>query len=347
MTGWSVEGVEAALDGFRLGPVDLGLAPGRVVAVLGSSGAGKTTLLRTLAGFLPAVAGRIRRDGRDITDLAPEARGLGYVPQGLGLFAHRTVERNVSYPLEVRGRADARKRSRELLDRFGLASLAGRRPARLSGGELQRVALARALASEPELVVWDEPSQGLDVEARHELGLVLQELRATERIPVLFVTHDPGLAFSTADEFLVLRAGRVALQGDAACLVERPTDPFVARFAGYENVYAPDDLADAPAGSLAAWLGVRAGPAGVAFARPSFDAGAAGDGPWEGVVHSARPTPDGLLVTVRSGVLWVALRRRAPGVAPVPALGDRLRFSVEEKSLRALGPAPPGGGVPR
>ncbi|HEY1197914.1 MAG TPA: ABC transporter ATP-binding protein [Thermoplasmata archaeon] len=342
MNGWSVEGLVSQVDGFRLGPVDLELAPGRVVAVLGSSGAGKTTLLRTLAGFLPARAGRIVRDGVDLTDRPPEERGLGYVPQGLGLFPHRTVERNVSYPLEVRGRTDALARSRALLARFGLTELAHRHPARLSGGELERVALARALAGEPDLVLWDEPWQALDVEARHELGRVLEELRETDRVPVVVVTHDPSLAFSVADSFLVLRAGKVGLRGDAATLLAHPSDAFTARFVGFENVYDRTALERGRPGSLASWLSGRAGTDGVAFARPAPRAGGDPDGAWDGVVRSARPTPEGLAVTVRVDDLSVALRLPPPPLGAVPSVGSRVRFDIEEKSVHALGPAVPG-----
>lgn len=334
MTTWTVEGVASHLEGFRLGPIELDLAPGRTVAVLGNSGAGKTTLLRTLAGFVPADSGRILRDGADVTDRPPEARGLGYVPQGLGLFPHRTVERNVSYPLEVRGRVDARVRSRELLARFGLTPLARRYPTRLSGGELERVALARALAAEPALVLWDEPWQALDVEARHALGGVFEELREKARVPVVVVTHDPALAFSVADSFLVLRAGRPAFHGDPAALLENPLDAFTARFVGYENVYRQDALGTGAPGSLAAWLRDRTGPGGVAFSRPIATPGA--EGAWTGTVRSARPTPEGLAVTASLDGLSVALRFSLPTAAPLPTVGDRVRFDVDEKSARPL-----------
>jgi len=337
VTRWSVEGLTSRLDRFRLGPVDLALEPGRVVAVLGSSGSGKTTLLRTLAGFVPPGDGRILRDGADITCRAPERRGVGYVPQGLGLFPHRTVERNVMYPLEVRGRVDARAKVRPLLERFDLVRLAPRYPARLSGGERERVALARALAAEPELVLWDEPWQGLDVEARHELGVVLEELRETERIPVVLVTHDPSLAFSSADSFLVLRAGAVAFRGGATELLHRPTDPFVARFVGFENVYDRAALDAAPNGSLGAWLRERAGPDGIAFARPPLAGAPPFAGRWDGTVRSARPSPEGTAVTVLAQGLSIALRLAPPTPGPVPTVGGRIRFDVPEESLRPLG----------
>jgi ABC-type Fe3+/spermidine/putrescine transport system ATPase subunit len=337
VTDWSVEGIESDLDRFHLGPVDLALAAGRVTAVVGPSGAGKTTLLRTIAGFLPARRGRILRGGVDLTLAPPEERRLGYVPQGLGLFAHRTVERNVSYPFEIRGRLDWRARTRELLERFGLAPLADRRPALLSGGELQRVALARALAAEPDLVLWDEPWHALDVEARHELGIVFEELRADGGIPVVVVTHDPGLAFSVADSFLELREGSVRRISDAPALLADPQDAFAARFVGFENVFDRSALAGPGAGALGRWLADRAGPGGVAFARPLIVAGPGAPGAWSAVVRGVHPTPEGFAITADAGGLRVALRLPPPFPATVPALGATVTFDVPAESLRALG----------
>jgi len=347
MTAWQVDGLEARLDSFHLGPVGLELRPGRAVAALGSSGAGKTTLLRAIAGFLPIRHGRVLRDGVDITGWMPEERGLGYVPQGLGLFAHRTVERNVRFPLEVRGRVDAAVRTRELLHRFGLTPLRHRYPARLSGGELQRVALARALAAEPELVVWDEPWQALDVEARHELGRVLQDLRETERVPVLIVTHDPSLAFSIADTFLILDHGQVRWQGDAAALIDRPVDRFAARFVGFENVFDRGELEEARDSRFAAWLLDRAGEDGIAFARPVLGPSGSRDGPWEGTVESVRPTPEGVAVGLRAGELAVMAQLDRGWTGAFPSVGGRVRFVVGETTLHPLGARrPPADGRP-
>ena len=337
MTTWRVEGVESRLDGFRLGPIDLELGPGRAVAVLGTSGAGKTTLLRTLAGFLPVRSGRILRDGVDITEWMPEERNLGYVPQGLGLFAHRTVEGNVRFPLEVRGRLDAATRTQELLERFRLTALRRRYPARLSGGEMQRVALARALAAEPELIVWDEPWQALDVLARYDLGLILHELRETYRVPSVIVTHDPGLAFAVADSFVVLHAGRVRTQCDAATLIRAPSDPFAARFVGFENVFDRATLEAGARAPLAAWLLERAGPEGVAFASPTLDPGASDSPTWTGTVRSVRPTPHGLTIEVVADDLLVTVRLPAPVVSTLPGLGAPLAFTLDPAAVLALG----------
>jgi ABC-type Fe3+/spermidine/putrescine transport system ATPase subunit len=334
---WVVEGLETRLDGFQLGPVDLTLSPGRALAVLGTSGAGKTTLLRTLAGFLRVRAGRILRDGVDVSDWLPEERGLGYVPQGLGLLPHRTVEGNVRYPMELRARSDAARRTRELLDRFHLSALARRYPARLSGGEQQRVAIARALAAEPRLIVWDEPWQGLDVLARHELGIALHELRESAPVPMVFVTHDPALAFSVADSFLLLRSGRVAAHGDPAVLLRSPVDPFSARFVGFENVFAPAQLAAGAAGSLRAWLLERAGPQGIAFGAPGVPSAAAETPAWTGTVRSVRPGPQGVTVEVVADDLLVAVRMAPPVSAPLPRLGGLLLFGIDPSGVRPLG----------
>ncbi len=346
MTHWAVEGLETDLDRFHLGPVDLDLVPGRATAVLGTSGAGKTTLLRTLAGFLRPRRGRIVRDGIDISDWRPEERALGYVPQGLGLFPQRTVARNVRYPLELRGAPNAAARTQELLARFHLTALADRYPGRLSGGEQQRVAIARALAADPGLIVWDEPWQALDVIARYELGLVLHELRETDRIPIVVVTHDPSLAFSLADAFLVLHAGQVRTRCDAATLLRAPSDAFAARFVGYENVYDPGALEGGGPGGLRAWLRERAGPEGVAFATPDLPAGPIAPPVWDGVVRRVRPGPGGLQVEVVSDGLIVTLRIPPPVTAPLPAVGGRMRFGIGSSTAQPLGPGPSRGVAP-
>jgi ABC-type Fe3+/spermidine/putrescine transport system ATPase subunit len=340
MHGWAVEGLETSLGGFRLGPVDLTLSPGRALAVLGPSGAGKTTLLRTLAGFLPLTGGRILRDGEEISRWRPEERSLGYVPQGLGLLPHKTAEANVRYPLDVRGRPDAIARTRELLEAFGLERLARRYPSQLSGGEQQRVALARALAAEPGLILWDEPWQGLDVIARHALGETLHQLRQSEAVPIVVVTHDPALAFSVADTFLVLYEGRVREQCDAATLLRAPGDPFAARFVGFENVFDPENLEPGAPGTLRAWLRERSGPEGVAFASPTLSVGESSTEAWEGRVRSARPHPEGLVVEVVVDGLMLHLRVPPPLSARFPAPGDRVRVQIDPVSLLTLGPHP-------
>lgn len=341
MREWRVDTVESDLEAFHLGPVSLSLGPGGAVAVLGRSGAGKTTLLRTLAGFIPVRRGRLLRDGEDISRWMPEERSLGYVPQGLGLFPQRTVFGNVRYPMELRGRTDADARTRELLERFHLSALEHRHPARLSGGEQQRVAIARALAAEPELIVWDEPWQALDVVAQHELGIVLKELREVDGIPIVVVTHDPAIAFSVADSFIVLDQGRVHLSGDAHELLERPSDPFVARFVGYENVFDRASLESGRDHPFTAWLLDRAGPEGLALGNPEAVPVIGAPSTWEGIVRGVRPNPDGIRVEVAVDDLMLAVRLPRPWSAPLPSVGHRLRFNVDEATLHRLEPRTP------
>ena len=340
MSEWLVDAVESDLDAFHLGPVDLALGPGHAVAVLGSSGAGKTTLLRTLAGFLPVHRGRILRNGDDISDWLPEERSLGYVPQGLGLFPHRTAYGNVRYPMELRGRTDANARTESLLERFHLMPLRGRHPSRLSAGEQQRVAIARALAAEPELIVWDEPWQALDVTARHELGVVLKELRETEGIPVVVVTHDPALAFSLADSFVVLDHGKMRFSGGPVDLLEHPSDAFVARFVGYENVYDRTTLEEGSNRPFRAWLLAGAGPEGVALGNPEVVPTTGVPSTWEGLVRSARPGPEGLRVELAVDDLLVSVRILRPWPERLPTVGTRLRFNVEPTDIHPLGAGP-------
>ena len=341
MSEWLIEGVESDLDGFHLGPIDLEVRRGGAVAVLGPSGAGKTTLLRTLAGFLRVRRGRLLRDGQDISDWMPEERSLGYVPQGLGLFPQRTVFRNVRYPMELRGRADANAQTRALLERFHLTALQHRHPARLSGGEQQRVAIARALAAEPELILWDEPWQALDVVARHELGLVLTDLRETDGVPIVVVTHDPDLAFSLADSFVVLDRGRMRFSGGPRDLLEQPSDAFVARFVGYENVYDRATLEAGRDHPFTAWLLDRAGPHGVALGNPDAVPTIGAPSTWEGIVRSVRPNPDGFRVELAVDELLVAVRLPRPWATKLPTVGDRLRYNVDPTILHRLGPRSP------
>lgn len=338
MSRWTLDGLECAVERFRLGPVDLDLAPGTAVAVVGRSGAGKTTLLRTVAGFVPATAGRLARDGTELTDEAPEVRRVGYVPQGLGLFPHLSVEENVRYPLELRRRSDAVRSARALLGRFGIAPLADRLPHRLSSGEAQKVALARALAAEPELLLWDEPAHALDVDARDELSGVFDDMARHEGVPLLLVTHDPTLAFGLAERFLLLHGGSVEFAGDASALLARPPDLFTARFCGFDNVLGRPALEGAGT-PFAAWLLARSGPEGVAF--PSV--GVATDGPSRvtGEVVAARPRPDGVALEVDVGSL--RLRARSASFGPALRAGSTIALSLAEEQLRPLGPGPRAG----
>jgi ABC-type lipoprotein export system ATPase subunit len=193
---------------------DLDVAPGEVVAVLGRSGSGKSTLLHLLGGLDRADAGTIEVAGEDVTG-ASEAelsvlrrRHVGFVFQFFHLLPELTGEANVLLAGRVRGaHPDAFERGRELIDRLGLRPVAGSLPSRLSGGEQQRFAIARALVNDPAVVLADEPTGNLDVEAGAEV-LRLLRAGAAEGRAVVLVTHEPAAA-EIADRVLTLRGGRL------------------------------------------------------------------------------------------------------------------------------------------
>jgi putative spermidine/putrescine transport system ATP-binding protein len=225
-------GGTAVLDG-----VDLTVPAGRCVALLGPSGSGKSTVLRLVAGLDTPDAGRVSAGGRDLGGLPPERRGTAMVGQRPRLFPHLTVLDNVAFPLTVAGRRrrEARAAAVEHLDLVGLADLAGRRPATLSGGQEQRVALARALAATPAVLLLDEPFSALDPAVREQMHRLLADLRAAVSPTVLLVTHDRQEAAVVADTVAVLLDGRIAQAGPAEELHTRPATLAVSRFLGGAN----------------------------------------------------------------------------------------------------------------
>ncbi|KDA44503.1 MULTISPECIES: ATP-binding cassette domain-containing protein [unclassified Frankia] len=201
--------------------VEVSVARGETVAVLGRSGAGKSTLLRALAGLLPLDEGRITLAGEVLDDPAEhrfvpsEQRPVGMVFQDYLLFPHLRARDNIAFGLRARlgqGRRHARASADTWLERFGIGHLGDRRPDALSGGQGQRVALARALASGPGLLLLDEPLAALDTATRREVRSFLHNVLPTLAAPVLIVTHDPTDAEVLADRILALDAGRVVDQ---------------------------------------------------------------------------------------------------------------------------------------
>ena len=197
-----------------LDAVDLTIAPGEFVAVLGPSGSGKSTLLGLAAGLDRPTSGEVLIDGAPIQDLSEDAlarlrrRKIGFVFQSFQLLSNMTALENVLLPLELGGQAHPLERARLLLDRVGLGERGHHYPAQLSGGEQQRVALARAFAPRPEILFADEPTGNLDGATGARILDVLDELRADVAATLVLVTHDPSIA-ERADRRVFLRDGRV------------------------------------------------------------------------------------------------------------------------------------------
>jgi molybdate transport system ATP-binding protein len=228
--------VDVRVGQFHL-DVDLD-ASAEIVGVVGPNGAGKSTLLRALAGLLPIDRGRIAVDGTVLDDpaaavfVAPERRAAGVVFQDYALFPHLSALDNVAFGLRRFGRKEARRRARGWLDRMGVAEHAAARPAALSGGQAQRVALARALATEPALLLLDEPLAALDAQTRAAVRRDLRgHLDAFTGVRLL-VTHDPLDALTLADRIVVLEGGRVVQSGRSEEVAARPRTPYVAELVG-------------------------------------------------------------------------------------------------------------------
>jgi ABC-type Fe3+/spermidine/putrescine transport system ATPase subunit len=225
-------GKAVILDG-----VDLRVAPGEFVAILGSSGCGKTTLLRTIAGFQKAMGGKIRSFGRDMSGLPPEKRDVAMVFQSYALWPHMTVLGNMGYGLRLRGmpRDEIRTRVGKVLAMLNMSGLEDRKVTNLSGGQRQRVALGRALAVEPRLLLLDEPMSNLDAKVRIQVRAEIKTLQKRLGFAALHVTHDREEAMTMADRIVVMDQGRIAQLGTPEDVYHRPTGPFVAAFMGADN----------------------------------------------------------------------------------------------------------------
>jgi molybdate transport system ATP-binding protein len=232
--------VRKALPGFTL---DVSWKAGdEVVTLFGPSGAGKTLTLQCLAGLVRPDSGRIVVNGTVFfdgalgVDVPTQRRRLGYVFQGYALFPHLNVRDNVAYGLRHLTASARRERTREVLERLGLADLASRRPRELSGGQQQRVALGRALAPDPALILLDEPLSALDLPLRQALRDDLRAVLAEWRTAAVLVTHDFTEAYRLGDRIVVYEAGRVIQSAPRAELLWQPASERVAGIVGIRNV---------------------------------------------------------------------------------------------------------------
>jgi ABC-type Fe3+/spermidine/putrescine transport system ATPase subunit len=225
----AVRDLELARGGFTLRVPDLELRAGEAVAVLGPNGAGKSTLLRAMADLLPLRSGEV---------VCAPGRDVALVFQRPIAFSG-TVARNVELPLWARRlpRAERRERARAAMEEFGIAPLAERDAATLSGGELRRLALARAFAMRPDVLLLDEPFDDLDPGGREALSLDLRRVLDETGVAVAMVTHDLRQALLLADRIAVLLDGALAQEGRRDDVLRRPASPDVARLVGMANLW--------------------------------------------------------------------------------------------------------------
>lgn len=214
--------------------VNFGIEKGKLIGLLGPSGSGKTTILRMIAGLEQPDSGEIIINGTVVNDIAPSARGIGFVFQNYALFRYMTVYDNIAFGLKVKkvDNATIKERVSELISLIGLKGLDKRYPSQLSGGQRQRVAFARALAPNPDLLLLDEPFAAIDAKIRQELRSWLKEMIETLGITSIFVTHDQEEAIEVADEIIITNKGRIEQKGTPLEVYQNPQTAFTASFFG-------------------------------------------------------------------------------------------------------------------
>ena len=212
--------------------VNLTINDGDVFGIIGASGAGKSTLVRCLNLLERPTEGAILYDGRDITGLSGRAllelrSQVGMIFQNFSLFQQRTVLRNVTFPLELRGEKGetARKRAMELLELVGLADLAERYPSQLSGGQQQRVAIARALANNPKVMLCDEATSALDTRTTASILQLLQDINRELGVTLVVITHSLPVACKICNRVAVIDHGRIVEEGATAAVFGNPQSP--------------------------------------------------------------------------------------------------------------------------
>jgi len=239
----TVDGINKRFGKFQaLNNVSLDIPEGKLTALLGPSGSGKTTLLRIIAGLESADSGQISFSGQDVTGLHVRDRNIGFVFQHYALFRHMTVAQNIAFGLDSLPRkqrpkkAEIQKRVNELLEMIQLPHLAQRYPAQLSGGQKQRVALARSIATQPKILLLDEPFGALDAKVRKDLRRWLRNLHDEFHFTSIFVTHDQEEALELSDQVVVMSQGQVEQVNEPIELYARPESRFVFDFLGQVNV---------------------------------------------------------------------------------------------------------------
>jgi ABC-type Fe3+/spermidine/putrescine transport system ATPase subunit len=233
-----IQGLSLDLGDFHLRDVNLSIGDGEYFVILGPTGAGKTVLMECLAGLHRIRRGRILRDGTEITHLAPEERGLGYVPQDYVLFPFLDVTANIAFGLK-RSKdtaAGVRERVTSLAELIGIPHLLHRDPRSLSGGEKQRVALARALATSPGTLLLDEPLGALDLRTAKYLRLELKRVHRRFGLTTIHITHDLMEALEMADRVAIVQEGRVAQVAGPEEMLFYPEGENVSDFIGAPNI---------------------------------------------------------------------------------------------------------------
>ena len=220
---------------------------GEFLSILGPSGCGKTTILRILTGILKADQGIIEKEGKDITNIHPSARGIGIVFQNYALFENMTVLQNIEYALTIRKENKSKEAKRkireqvlEMIHHMELEEHTNKKPALLSGGQQQRVAIARTLVMKPDIILFDEPMSALDAATRISLRKILKDIQKKFGTTMIYVTHDQEEAFSMSDRIMVMQESDIVQIDTPKNIIKYPADDYVKEFV-VENIQSKVD----------------------------------------------------------------------------------------------------------
>jgi len=233
-----IKGLSKKWKGFSLKDINLRVEKEDYFVILGPTAAGKTLLLELIAGFCEPNEGEIWINDRNVTRVAPEKRGAGFVYQDYSLFPHLTVKENIEFGLRIKGVPKSRieERSKEIMDVLGISHLSHRYPRTLSGGEQQRVAIARGIVIEPSVMLLDEPLNALDARTQIQLRGELKKIHRDAKLTTIHVTHDQTEAMVLADRIGVMMGGEVVQTGTPEEIFHFPLNEKVAEFVGVENI---------------------------------------------------------------------------------------------------------------
>jgi len=341
-----LENISIDLGEFHLRHINLQIPQGKYMALLGPTGAGKTVLVECVVGIYRPASGRILVGGRNVIDLYPEERNIGYVPQDYALFPNMTVAENIGYGLRARkaSKPQIRQKVQEMMEALGIAHLHYRLPLNLSGGERQRVALGRALITKPQVLLLDEPLSALDEDLRSELAAELRRIQRAVGGTFLHVCHSFEEAADVADRIAIMNEGTIAQVGSIDEVLSRPAGLFVAQFTRTRNFF--DGIAhpteDGCRINLAEGVTIHShcdrfeGPVTAAVRPEDIEilngADARGPGILTGRVAWVRPKPTYTEILVHCAVPVVV--HEGPGRYPALAAGHHIAVRIPTHAVK-------------